>query len=41
MKYKDAYKKIDELLVQMPDYMKDFVQAREDQDQSPTLLWNI
>ncbi|MGG5305344.1 hypothetical protein IGK16_003015 [Enterococcus pernyi] len=35
MKYKDAYKKIDELLVQMPDYMKDFVQAREDQDQSP------
>ncbi|PEH49548.1 tyrosine recombinase XerS [Enterococcus faecium] len=35
MKYTDTYKKIDELLTQMPEYMKDFVQARDDKDQSP------
>lgn len=35
MNYKNTYKKIDELLGQMPEYIKDFVQAREDQDQSP------
>ncbi|MGM0294592.1 tyrosine recombinase XerS [Enterococcus sp. AZ062] len=35
MNYKDTYKKIDELLSHMPDYIKDFVQARDDQDQSP------
>ncbi|OTP19906.1 tyrosine recombinase XerS [Enterococcus mundtii] len=35
MKYTDTYKKIDEILTQMPEYMKDFVQARDDKDQSP------
>ena len=35
MNYKDTYKKIDKLLSHMPNYIKDFVQARDDQDQSP------
>lgn len=30
----EIYIKIDEILLHMPDYMKDFVQEREDKDRS-------
>ncbi|VTX84955.1 Tyrosine recombinase XerS [Enterococcus hirae] len=35
MKNTEIYIKIDEILLHMPDYIKDFVQEREDKDQSP------
>ena len=31
----EIYQKIDTIILHMPDYIKDFVQDREDKDQSP------
>ncbi len=35
MKNTEIYQKIDTIILHMPDYIKDFVQDREDKDQSP------
>lgn len=35
MKNTEIYQKLDKILLYMPDYIKDFVQDREDKDQSP------